>query len=259
MNLAIASLIYLTAHFLRGVRFWLLIKKADLPLRSTFAVYQITNTLGGLFLAPVAELARIFALIRLAGPGTWIAVISVSVFCRLLDFIVASAPLLRRDIDSSALLTFLMVGLVLGFATCSRDALSFTKKVLVARGHSRWHLHLIRFLGEIESGFYTFLEQPLSNLIFNVLMTLTIWALDVFALTLIGEHLQISDPHFFQLVNVWSEFAYGRFFGISTPESTTLAIQTYLLKPQLIYSLILSAALGLTYWPARKGVLWKSH
>lgn len=259
MNLAIASLIYLSAHFLRAVRFWLLIKKADLPLRSTFAVYQITNTLGGLFFAPLAELLRLVALIRLAGPSAWIAVVSVSVFCRLLDFIVASAPLLKRDIDSSALLTFLLVGLILGFATCSRDALSFTKKVLVARGHSRWHLHLIRFLGEIESGFYTFLEQPLSSLVFNVLITLTIWALDVLALSQIAEYLQTGDSQFFQLVNVWSEFAYGRFFGISTPEETTLAIQTYLLKPQLIYALVLSLALGLAYRPARKGVLWKSH
>lgn len=262
-----AAAVYMLAHLLRALRFWLLLKRADLSLRENFVIFQVTNTIGGVVSALGAEVLRIAALVGWAGRASLIPVLSISLFCRLLDFVVASLPLVLNSLvrpedpilDSHALLAFMLIGVFLGLMGFSHSAVSFLKKVLVARGSTRLHLHLIRGLSEIEKSFYTFLEHRASTLMFNILLTVLIWGCDVLAFLQIaplvgvgvggaGAAVGASEKSLWGLMSLWSEHAYGRFFGLTVAGIDGHLLYEFLILPQVLLALgLLAWAMGMRF------------
>lgn len=252
--------IYLFAHFLRSVRFWLLMEDPQLSLRNTFFTFQVTSAFGAAASIFVAEIMRVVVLIRLSGRSRAIEVLSMIVFCRSMDFLVASSPLLLNaslskavPLDRFSLLTFFLVGILLGLICCSQQALSFIRQVIVARGRTRFHLQLIRLLSMVENGFYRFLDRPVSIVIFNLLLTILIWGLDALAM------MNITGLPLVEQLIQWSEHANGKFFHIVEAHPMESVIRENLVQPQIYIAGFLLIILIPSLMRGLKGMAWQKH
>jgi hypothetical protein len=253
MMILAAMAFYTLAHLLRAFRFWLLLQDPNLSLKKTFVIFQGTSALGGVIPLLVVEIARWVALTYVAGRKQMVAVVSMNLFARLLDVLVAAVPLLVNTLfiykgpqaDPNGVFLFSLLAIGLGLVCTAPQALTFIKQVTIARGRSAMSVSIVRWMILAERGFFRFLDQPLSSLVFQVLLTALIWSLDILAFDQVSPLFRLPIGNKWDVASLWSAHSFGRLFGMGADPLAPPALWSTLIMPQLILTAVLLLWLGI--------------
>lgn len=241
-------LLYTVSQVLRGLRFWLLYGDSQLTLRTTTAVQQITSSLShlshnGIGFGFLSEFLKIFIFSKISN-GNWIRVILVSLFCRLFDLIAVSIPLFFFSVYDQDIKNFLiafssLACLFILLITTSHKVLNLIKHTLIIKWKFKSVTAIIHLIDYVQRTIQSLTRQGGMILLFNIVLTLFIWLLDVAALFVLMDN-SSSLGRFGETYFRWVIRSFEQFIPFQTTAHLDIkALETSIVYPQYALSLLI--------------------
>ncbi|WP_413561346.1 hypothetical protein [Bdellovibrio sp. HCB209] len=206
MIAAVAGLIYLSAHFLRALRLWVMLIEDVKKFSDVVRLHFFSSWIVGVLPFKLGEPFRLLQCVRITKSplsGTAVFVLekimdTISVL--ILTTLGTSFILMKLEVRFLNLfLVFLLFGSVLLWFS-SDGLISYLRKIILIQSKSKRGLAALKIINLYENLLQVFKAKISFRFSLLLLMSLTAWILDIVSYMVLGRLFNLSLPEIFQQI-----------------------------------------------------------